>query len=67
MMQIMLAFGGFWKLRCGNFLSKTYYKIQENKYLAPFIIYRSKSINSQIYSENHHIIITIIILLIPYY
>ena len=43
LMQIMLIFGGFWKLSCGNSLSKTYSTDQENNYLAPFIIYLSHS------------------------
>ena len=30
MMQIMLVLGGFWKLRCGDSLSKTYSTSQEN-------------------------------------
>ena len=28
LMQIILVLGGFWKLRCGNSLSKTYSTIQ---------------------------------------
>ena len=47
LMQIMLLFGDFWKLRCGNIPSKTYYTIQENTYLSPFIIYLSNSANRQ--------------------
>ena len=39
LMQIMLVLGGFWKLRCGNILSKIDSTSQENNYLAPFMIY----------------------------
>ena len=28
LMQVMLVFGGFWKLRCADSLSKTYYTSQ---------------------------------------
>ena len=47
LMQIMLVFGGFWKLSYGNRLSKIYYKSQENNYLTSFIIYLSNSVNYQ--------------------
>ena len=39
LIKIMLVFGGVWKLKCGNKLSKTYDTRQENNYLAPFILY----------------------------
>ena len=45
--QIMLVIGSFWKLRWGNSLSKTYSTTQENRYLAPFIIYLYNSVNHQ--------------------
>ena len=47
LIKIMLVFGGFWKLRYGNILSKTYSTSQKNNYLAPFIIYISNSTNRQ--------------------
>ena len=50
-MQIILVFGGFRKLRCGNSLSKIYYTSQENNYLSPFIIYLSNSVKRQFKSE----------------
>ena len=49
--QIMLVFDGFWKLRYENIPSKTYYISQQNNYLAPFIIYLSKSVNRKFLLE----------------
>ena len=51
LMKIMLALGGFWKLRCGNSLSKTYSTSQRNNYLAPIIIYFSNSVKHQFILE----------------
>ena len=50
-MQFMLALGGFWRLRCGNILTKKYSTSQENNYLAAFIIYIFKYANSQFMLE----------------
>ena len=51
LIQIMLVFGGFCKLRCGKILSNIYSTIQDNKYLSPFIIYISNSIKRQFMME----------------
>ena len=51
MIQIMLVFGRFWKLRCWNSLIQKYSKSKENNYLEPFILYLSNSANHQFMLE----------------
>ena len=51
LMKIMLVFGVFWKLRCGNSLSNTYFTSQENNYLTSFIIHLSNSVKHQFMLE----------------
>ena len=44
-MQIISVFCGFWDLRCGNILSKTYCTSQKNNSIELLMVYLSNSVN----------------------
>ena len=65
--QIMSVLGSFWELRCGNILSKIDSTSKLDNLICTLYSLPLQLRQSSVYSEKHHIIIKIIMLLLPYH